>query len=275
MANTKKYQSKDTALKNIKPGVNFTRAVFEDYWNDKDCFRLGVINNPYIIQHDSFDRDKFTSWWSTWRWEGSFVTELFLEIIKSKKWHQVMFPEGILEYLPELVTTDIQYALLAAGQGVDDYGLYMAKELQTNAAIEQLGYQLNNPASYSQPNDWVALNRLFADPYSAVQLFEVNGLVFEQAIPYEVRKKNSQVADTFERAVKNEKLIPQEFCNDIDSVIECLTPLATTAQMEDQLLERLRFVVPEKGVLEFLKARALANNLPTKPPNGVHKANKI
>ena len=266
---------KDTALKNIKPGSSFTRAIFEDYWNDKDCFRLGVISNPYIIQHDSFDRDKFTSWWSTWRWEGSFVTGLFLEIIKSNKWQHVMFPEGILEYLPENVTSDIQYALLAAEQGVDDYGLYMEKALRTNAVIEQHGYQLNIPATYSEPKDSDALNRLFADPYSAVHLFEVNGLVFGQAIPYEVRKKNSQVADIFDHVLKSEMRIPQEFCNDIDLVVDCLGPLATIEEMRARLFDRLRQIVPEHAVLEFLKARALTNQLSTKPLNAVHNVNKV
>lgn len=226
-------QKKATAIRNILKGDNFSRKQFKDHWNDKDCFSLGVITNPYIIQHD-YDHTRFTSWWNEWRWDGEYMSNLFIEIIsKHGDFSYKVFPEGILEHLPDTVTNNIHFARAAAEHGINEYGSYIGEEIMNYP--EEVICAAGRPGFY-----WVQswfrrfqeekhyevqfssrYEHLIGNPEAVIQAIE-NRAMESGDVPYILRRTNKKVAAAVIRNHQAFWGIPKAFLDDIPFALDCL-----------------------------------------------------
>lgn len=290
-------QKKVTAIKNILKGENFSRQKFKDHWNDKELFSLGVITNPYIIQYDS-DRLRFTSWWNEWRWEGEYVSELFIEILsKHNDFNYKVFPEGILEYLPDSVTNNIHFARAAAEHGINEYGDYIGEGI--TEFPEEVICGAGKPGFY-----WVQswfrdiqdkkyyeiqftpqFEDFVANPDLALQAIE-NCTVDQYKVPYILRRTNKKIAAALIRRHQAFWGIPKAYLDDIPFALDCLgdNPSESLSHsLGKHLSYRIRKMIGYHGGVQCLKSLLsyihLAETVPektyvdssTKPTAGVNK----
>lgn len=226
-------QKKQTAIRNIAKGENFTRKKFKAYWNDKECFRLGVVTKPHIIDFD-IEKTMFENWWKSWRWDEEFVTELFFEILKKHNTFLFdMFPDSILEQLPESVTNDIGVAKHAAIKGVTEYFDHLGPNITDTQHEIKPEYRQNtifchwldncnfwNQTDFVKTPEW---EMYAADPDLAARDIE-NGPQNECCVPFTLIRASKRLSAIYVRSKTRILAVPRSYFGDIDFVCDCLGP---------------------------------------------------
>lgn len=260
-------QKKQTAIRNINSGENLTRKKFKDYWNDKECFRLGVVTNPYILQLD-WNFKRFTMWRDQWQWDEQFVTSLFRDTLEHHdQFYNWNFPSNLLDQLPDSVRNDPWFARLASRKSLHQYERYVGEIVEN---LDEFPWKPEDRDNYLL-DKWVmnaykekffeiektpAYEQLLANPERTIQLIESKGVEICN-VPYALRRSNKKVAAAIIRTNQSFWGIPKSFMNDIGFVLDCLG-----ANPSDDLIHhvsknisyRIRKIVGSRDLLPTLQS---------------------
>lgn len=259
-------QKKQTAIRNINSGENLTRKKFKDYWNDKECFRLGVVTNPFILQLD-WNFNRFTMWRDQWQWDEQFVTSLFRDTLEHHdQFYNWNFPSNLLDQLPDSVRNDPWFARLASRKNLHQYERYVGEIVEN---LDEFPWKPEDRDNYLL-DKWVmnaykekffeiektpAYEQLLANPERTIQLIESKAVHIGD-VPYALRRSNKNVAAAIVRTEQSFWGIPRSFMDDIGFVLDCLgaKPCDNLIHhVSNNLSYRIRKIVGSRDLLPTLQ----------------------